>query len=82
MPQAYERSYYQCKRNLRALVSAENMFENASLYAMFHDMATKRPKSRAAAELGRKRWKGLTAEQRSEIARRAVQARWAKKRKD
>jgi hypothetical protein len=54
---------------------------NISLYAMFHGMATKRPKSRAAVELGRKRWKGLTAEERSAIARRAVQARWARKRK-
>jgi hypothetical protein len=44
-------------------------------------MAKKRPKNKAAAELGRKRWKGLTAEQRSEIARRAVRARWEKSRK-
>jgi hypothetical protein len=39
-------------------------------------------KSKAAQELGRKggkaRAKALTPEQRSESARRAVQARWAK----
>jgi hypothetical protein len=40
---------------------------------------TKPPKSRAAVELGRKRWTGLSAEERSKIARRAVQARWAKR---
>ena len=31
-----------------------------------------------AAEMGRARWKGLTKEQRSEIARKAIRARWAK----
>jgi hypothetical protein len=44
-------------------------------------------KNPAAVALGRKgglkggraRWHGLTKEQRSEIARKAVQARWAKK---
>ncbi len=48
-------------------------------HAMLPAMAEKRRKSKAAAELGRKRWKGLTAEEKSAIARRAVQARWAKK---
>ena len=30
---------------------------------------------------GKARWEGLTPEERSQIARRAVQARWAKRRK-
>jgi hypothetical protein len=38
-------------------------------------------KPMTAAEMGRARWKGLTEEQRSEIARNAVNARWAKARK-
>jgi hypothetical protein len=32
--------------------------------------------SNAAQELAKKRWKGTTAEDRSEHMRRAVQARW------
>jgi hypothetical protein len=40
----------------------------------------KKEKSRrpSASEMGRRRWKGLTQEQRSEIARKAVEARWAR----
>lgn len=41
------------------------------------------PKDKAAAELGRKggkaRARGLSAEQRSEIARRAATSRWTRK---
>jgi hypothetical protein len=33
------------------------------------------------AELGRKRWKGVSKAERSEILRRAVNIRWAKVRK-
>jgi hypothetical protein len=69
---------YSVKRNLRALVSDEKTPGNVNFCAIFHGMAKKPRKSQAAAELGRKRWQGLTAEQRSEIARRAVQARWSK----
>jgi len=71
--------YRSVKRNLRALVQDGKTRGNVNGYAIFHGMAKARRKSQAAVELGRKRWKGLTAEQRSEIARRAVQARWAKK---
>jgi hypothetical protein len=38
-------------------------------------------KTMTAAEMGRARWKGLSKEQRSEIARKAINARWAKARK-
>jgi hypothetical protein len=38
-------------------------------------------KPMTAAEMGRARWKGLTKEQRSEIARKAINARWAKAQK-
>jgi hypothetical protein len=33
-----------------------------------------------AAELARRRWAGLSAEERSEIARKAVRTRWARAR--
>jgi hypothetical protein len=41
----------------------------------------KRRKLLDPVELGRKRWKGVSKAERSEILRRAVQARWAKARK-
>lgn len=55
--------------------------ENNSVYATFPDMAKKR-KNAAAVSLGQKRWKGLTAEERSEIARKAIQARWDRVKKE
>jgi hypothetical protein len=33
-----------------------------------------------ATEMGKRRWKGLTKAERSEIGRKAVAARWAKAR--
>jgi hypothetical protein len=47
-----------------------------SASATLLDMA-KRKKNAAAVSLGKKRWKGLTPEQRSTIAREAVEKRWA-----
>ncbi len=41
----------------------------------------KKRKDPAAVSLGKKRWKGVDAATRSEALRRAVTARWAKKRK-
>jgi hypothetical protein len=40
--------------------------------------ATPAKKNPAAQELGRKRWKGVTAAQRSQLARLAVLTRWRK----
>ncbi len=37
-------------------------------------MAAKKPMT--AADMGRKRWKGVSKEKRTEITRRAVEARW------
>jgi hypothetical protein len=76
--QSYERSYDSVKPDLQALVSNEKTPGNLNRCAIFDGMSKTPRKSQAAAELGRKRWQGLTAEQRSEIARRAVQARWSK----
>jgi hypothetical protein len=36
------------------------------------------PKNAAAVALARQRWAGTTAEERSEAARQAVNARWAR----
>jgi hypothetical protein len=44
-------------------------------------MAKAKKKSTAAQELGRKRWKGVSAQERTEITRRAIEARWAKGKK-
>jgi len=42
-------------------------------------MARKNPHAAALGKKGGKaRWEGLSPEQRSEIARKAIQARWAK----
>ena len=40
------------------------------------------PISRQAVGLGAARWRNIDAEERSEIMRRAVEARWAKHRKE
>lgn len=40
-------------------------------------MKTKPPKDPAAVALGQKRWKGIEPEERAEIARAAVNERWA-----
>jgi hypothetical protein len=42
--------------------------------------AWQRKKNAAAVSLARRRWLGTTAEQRTEAARKAVEARWAKAR--
>ncbi len=42
----------------------------------------KRPrKSPAAVALGKKRWQGKSREERREAARKAAQARWAKRKR-
>ena len=49
------------------------------------DVASKKlapePIKRTAVGLGAARWRNVSAEERSEILRRAVQARWAKQRR-
>jgi hypothetical protein len=44
-------------------------------------MAKRSRKSSAAVTLGKKRWKGTSAEQRSEQMRELVKKRWAKKKR-
>ncbi len=39
----------------------------------------KAPKNAAAVALGKKRWRGYTAEERRAAAKRAIAARWAKR---
>jgi hypothetical protein len=39
----------------------------------------KPPKNAAAVALGKKRWRGYTAEERRAAAKRAIAARWAKR---
>jgi hypothetical protein len=60
-------------------------------YATISPVARKNPHAVALGRKGGKkggklggvnRWAGLTKEQRSEIARKAVQARWAKQKKN
>jgi len=58
------------------------MTRNGNIHAMLESMGKKAKKSAAAVALGKKRWKGVPAAERSEIARRAIAARWSKRRKE
>jgi hypothetical protein len=78
---AYERRYWSAREIFKRLyqgVTELDTSENSSVYDMLPDMAKR--KDPGAVSMGRKRWKGLSAAERSVIARKAINARWARER--
>ena len=81
---APEKTTFCCARASACIVDKCERLVRASrpLSATLYDVKKKRRRKLLdPVELGRRRWKGLSKEQRSELARAAVNARWAKARK-
>ena len=63
----------------REMLSFEKLYRyRTKSVSLFGVKKARRPKLLDPVKLGRRRWKGVSKEERTRIARKAVEVRWAK----